>query len=74
MHVESTHTNPVAMVFVSILQAESLTALKRKENKILNIVPRGEFFFLYRDSCLVFMLLLIVHVSNMHRLTVLRFS
>lgn len=48
MHVESTHTNPVAMVFVSILQAESLTALKRKENKILNIVPRGEFFFISR--------------------------
>lgn len=43
MHVESTHTNPVAMVFVSILQAESLTALKRKENKILNIVPRDEY-------------------------------
>lgn len=44
MHVESTHTNPVAMVFISILQAESLTALKRKEKKILNIVLRGEFF------------------------------
>uniref|UniRef100_K1RYL2 Receptor for retinol uptake STRA6 n=1 Tax=Magallana gigas TaxID=29159 RepID=K1RYL2_MAGGI len=40
MHVESIHTNPVAMVFISILQAESLTALKRKEKKILNIVLR----------------------------------
>lgn len=48
MHVESTHTNPVAMVFISILQAESLTALKRKEKKILNIVLRGEFFLILR--------------------------
>lgn len=43
MHVESTHTNPVAMVFISILQAESLTALKKKEKKILNIVLRDEY-------------------------------
>lgn len=43
MHVESTHTNPVAMVFISILQAESLTALKRKEKKILNIILRDEY-------------------------------
>lgn len=43
MHVESAHTNPVAMVFISILQAESLTALKRKDNKLLSLIPVDEY-------------------------------
>lgn len=42
MHVESTHTNPVAMVFISILQAESLTSLKRKKSNNSDIIPLGE--------------------------------
>uniref|UniRef100_K1QK94 Uncharacterized protein n=1 Tax=Magallana gigas TaxID=29159 RepID=K1QK94_MAGGI len=37
MHIESTHTNPVAMVFISILQAESLTSLKKNSKKHSNI-------------------------------------
>lgn len=42
MHIESTHTNPVAMVFISILQAESLTSLKRKKSNNSDIIPLGE--------------------------------
>lgn len=42
MHVESTHTNPVAMVFISILQAESLTSLKRKKSNNSVIIPLDE--------------------------------
>ncbi|XP_062615537.1 stimulated by retinoic acid gene 6 protein-like [Saccostrea cucullata] len=42
MHIESTHTNPVAMVFISILQAESLTALKRKKMNDIDAIPFDE--------------------------------
>nr|XP_022338121.1 stimulated by retinoic acid gene 6 protein-like isoform X2 [Crassostrea virginica] len=42
MHVESTHTNPVAMVFISILQAESLTSLKRNKINDINVLPFDE--------------------------------
>lgn len=41
MHIESTHTNPVAMVFISILQAESLTSLKKNSKKHSNINLQG---------------------------------
>ncbi|XP_061171855.1 receptor for retinol uptake stra6-like [Saccostrea echinata] len=42
MHIESTHTNPVAMVFISILQAESLTSLKRKKMNDIDAIPMDE--------------------------------
>nr|XP_034328021.1 stimulated by retinoic acid gene 6 protein-like [Crassostrea gigas] len=42
MHIESTHTNPVAMVFISILQAESLTSLKKNSKKHSNINLQDE--------------------------------
>ncbi|XP_062615529.1 receptor for retinol uptake stra6-like [Saccostrea cucullata] len=42
IHVESTHTNPVAMVFISILQAESLTTLKRNKLNDVDCTPMDE--------------------------------
>ncbi|XP_061171852.1 receptor for retinol uptake stra6-like [Saccostrea echinata] len=42
IHVESTHTNPVAMVFISILQAESLTTLKRSKLNAVDCTPIDE--------------------------------